>query len=94
VPERSIGYWMHRFGESVLPLKDPDRMRLSIASIANEPAWSNGDIPSEHATRGLHNLTLLLADAAPTSVIVTDVLEFAEIAPEGSVSHYRADGTL
>ena len=37
---------------------------VGIADAENEPGWSNGDIPSEHAIRGLQGVTLLL-DSAP-----------------------------
>ena len=110
VPEGSIGYWAHRFlekgvtheapvkrfGETVLPFRDPDGMRLALAAvpgIEGEPAWDNGEIPAEHAVRGFHSVSLLLEKAAPTGAILTDVFGFAELAREGTVTRYRAEGT-
>jgi hypothetical protein len=55
-----------RFGESVLPFTDQDGMALALVGIAdakNESGWSNEDIPSEHAIRGLQGVTLLLDSA-------------------------------
>ncbi|WP_207460039.1 ring-cleaving dioxygenase [Azospirillum sp. SYSU D00513] len=110
VPEGSIGYWTHRFlekgvahdspvkrfGETVLPFRDPDGMRLALAAvpgIGDEPAWDNGEIPAEHAVRGFHSVSLLLEKAAPTGAILTDVFGFTELAREGTVTRYKAEGT-
>lgn len=85
-----------RFGETVLAFKDPDGMRLAIVAapgIESEQAWSNGDIPAEHAIRGFHSASLLLAKAAPTGAILTDIFGFAEVAREGAVVRYKAGDT-
>jgi glyoxalase family protein len=85
-----------RFGETVLAFKDPDGMRLALVAvpgIENEPAWTTGEIPAEHAIRGFHSASLLLADAAPTGAILTDVLGFTEVAREGTLVRYKAGDT-
>ncbi len=85
-----------RFGESVLSFRDPDGLRLAIVGlpgIANEPAWIDGEIPSEHAIRGFHSVNLLLADAAPTAAILTDVFGFSEVGREGMLTRYKAGDT-
>lgn len=85
-----------RFGETVLSFKDPHGMRLALVAlpgIEGEPAWSNGDIPAEHAIRGFHSVNLLLADAAPTGAILTDVLGFTELGREDTLVRYHAEGT-
>ncbi len=84
-----------RFGESVLAFSDPDGMALALVGIAgaeHEPAWSNGDVPPEHAIRGFQGITLLLDDAARTAKILTDVFGFRETAREGSVTRFKAPG--
>lgn len=86
-----------RFGETVIAFKDPDGMRLALAAmpgIEHEGAWNNGGVPAEHAIRGFYGASLLVAKAAPTGAILTDVLGFTEIAREGSVVRYQAGGTL
>jgi glyoxalase family protein len=110
VPQGSLGFWTHRFvaegvahqspemrfGETILPFKDADGMRLALiglAGIEKEPAWSTGAIPAEHAIRSLHSISLLLADPAATGAILTDVLGFAEMAREDSLTRYRASKT-
>ena len=84
-----------RFGQSVLPFTDPDGMALALVGVSdaeNERAWSNDDIPSEHAIRGLQGVTLLLNSAQKTAAILTDVFGFREVAREGSVIRFAAAG--
>jgi glyoxalase family protein len=107
VPESAIGYWTHRFvdkgvahqalekrfGETALPFRDSDGMRLALVGtpgIESEPAWSSADVPSEAAIRGFHSVSLLLEDSGATGAILTDVLGFKERAREGSVIRYQA----
>lgn len=85
-----------RFGETVVAFKDPDGMRLALVAvpgIEGEPAWTTGEIPVEHAIRGFHSASLLVAKAAPTGAILTDIFGFTEVAREGSVTRYKADDT-
>jgi glyoxalase family protein len=110
VPENAIGFWTHRFielgiphetpvkrfGETVLPFKDPDGMRLSLIGVKGieaTPGWSSDGIATENAIRGFHGVSLLLEDAGPTGAILTDVLGFAEAAREGALIRFRAEGT-
>jgi glyoxalase family protein len=84
-----------RFGESVLAFSDPDGMSLALVgvpAVENEPGWSNGEIPAEHAIRGFYGVTLLLDDAARTGAILTDVLALNEAGREGAIVRYRAAG--
>jgi glyoxalase family protein len=108
IPAASIGYWTHRlvekgvphalekrFGETVLTFTDPDGMRFALVGVAgaeSETAWGR-DIPAEHAIRGFHGVTLLLAKADPTAAIL-QVLGFREVARDGSLRRYRADAPL
>ena len=87
-----------RFGEPVLSFTDPDGMGLALVGApgaAGEAAWSNGEIPAEHAIRGFHGVTLMLDSATPTGAILTDVLGFKETGreggPGGALVRYRAN---
>jgi glyoxalase family protein len=85
-----------RFGDTIIAFRDPDGMRLSLVAILGierEPAWMKGAIPAEHAIRGFHSASLLVATAAPTAAILTDVLGFTETGREGSVVRYAAVDT-
>jgi glyoxalase family protein len=86
-----------RFGESVLPFSDPDGMRLAlvgIADAADEPGWSGGPVPAEHAVRGFHGVTLMIDDGTRTGAILTDVLGFAESGRDGSLVRFRSNQAL
>jgi glyoxalase family protein len=82
-------------GEPTLRLRDPDGTILALVGVAEageSPSRTGGDVPAEHAIRGLHGVTLLLAEAEATAAILTDVLGFTEAAREGASTRY-ASGT-
>ncbi|WP_027133126.1 ring-cleaving dioxygenase [Geminicoccus roseus] len=84
-----------RFGQTVLSFKDPDGMRLALAAvrgIENEPGWSGGEVPAEHAIRGIHGVSLLLDDDAATGAVLTDVLGFEPVGREGSLVRFQVPG--
>ncbi|KAB0677386.1 ring-cleaving dioxygenase [Aureimonas leprariae] len=84
-----------RFGETVLAFKDPDGTRLALVAVPgaeSEPGWSDGAIPTEHAIRGFHSVSLLLEEAAPTTGILTDVFGFREIGAEGTTTRFAVEG--
>lgn len=85
------------FDEPTLRFRDPDGMALALVGVeedAEAPAWSGGEVPAEHAIRGLHGVTLLLAEAGPTAAVLTDVLGLAEAGREGSSTRYRGTAPL
>jgi glyoxalase family protein len=84
-----------RFGETTLAFKDRDGTRLALAGVKRieaGSAWSGGGVPSDHAIRGFHSVSLLLAEAGPTTAILTDVFGFIAGGREASVHRYRAKG--
>jgi glyoxalase family protein len=85
-----------RFGESVLSFTDPDGMSLALVGVSGvetHAAWSNGDVPDEHAIRGFHGITLMLDDAARTGAVLSEVLGFQEGNREGPYIRFRANET-
>lgn len=80
-----------RFGETVIGFTDPDGMSLALVGVEGaerEAAWSTAGVPSEHALRGFHGVTLLLDDKVATAAILTDVLGFREVAQDGNITRY------
>ncbi|MFD2236978.1 ring-cleaving dioxygenase [Aureimonas populi] len=107
VPAASLGFWMHRFlekgvvhegivkrfGQSLLPFRDPDGTRLALvglAGIEDEPA--GGAIAPEHAIRGFHGVSLLLEEAGPTAAVLTHAFGFVEMGSEGTRTRYGIPG--
>ena len=107
IPRASIGYWAarllpcgversERFGEPLLGLRDPDGLRLALVGLPGieaEPAWVADEVPAQHAIRGLHGVGLMLADAAPTGAVLSNVFGFAAAGREGDAIRLRAGGT-
>jgi glyoxalase family protein len=109
IPEGSLGYWTHRlvaqdiphdalekrFGESALPLRDPDGMRLALVAVKGAEqiaGWSNGEVPAEHAIRGFHGVTLMVDAGEPTAQVLTRTLGFTADRREGNLARFRANG--
>jgi hypothetical protein len=53
---------------------------IAVLICSRNGCWSSEDVPSEHAIRGFHSVTLLLDSAQKTAAILTDVFGFREIA--------------
>jgi glyoxalase family protein len=83
-----------RFGEPVLSFTDSDGMSLALVGVTGadtDAAWTGGAIPAEHAIRGFHGVTLMLAHASPTGAILANVLGFRETGREGSLVRYEVE---
>jgi glyoxalase family protein len=79
------------FGEEMLFLRDPDGLQLELVSTANaDPhrVWERGPVPSEHAVRGFHRVTLSENGYERTASLLTEALGFKQIAREGSRFRY------
>jgi glyoxalase family protein len=109
IPEQALSYWVkrledrgvghdapeNRFGETVLPLQDPDGGRLELVAVKavdGLPGWSNGDVPTEHAIRGFHSVSLWLGATEPTARVLTAALGFETIGREGNRRRFVSGG--
>ncbi|MEO7715050.1 MAG: ring-cleaving dioxygenase [Capsulimonas sp.] len=76
-----------RFGERVLAFADPDGMALEIVETSIDEdvrtGWTESEVPSDYAIRGLHAVTLALRDWESTVRCLTGILGFEEIGTEG-----------
>lgn len=67
-----------RFGQKFLLLKDPDGMTVELVAEAEDRAsdkWQEGPVPTEHAIRGLHGVTLLQSGYEDTSDFLATELD-------------------
>jgi glyoxalase family protein len=87
-----------RLGQTVVAFRDPDGMSLELVATIGAralPAWSGGDVPSEHAIRGFAGVTLAVAEAGPTARVLTEVFGWREDGREHDRHRFRcADGLL
>ncbi|MDB5508160.1 MAG: dioxygenase [Hyphomicrobiales bacterium] len=84
-----------RFGQTTLAFRDPDGMRLALVGlpgIETEAAWASDQIPTEHALRGFHSVSLLLGDIGGTEAILTDVFGFERVGREGETTRLAKPG--
>jgi glyoxalase family protein len=83
------------FGATTLAFRDQDGTRLALtglSAVEATPGWSAGGVPAEHAIRGFHSVSLLLAEAGPTAAILTDIFGFAAGGREGATQRFQAPG--
>lgn len=82
----------NRFGRSVLPFRDPDGQRLELVptdGVGNVDPWSGSDVPTEHAIRGLHGVTLRVEETAPTAELL-EFIGYERTGREADRTRYRA----
>ena len=101
VPAGSLSYWRDRlshygvttapvetrFGERVLPARDPHGLRLALVEARSAAArpftpWEHSPVPADHQIRGLESARLSERDLAPSTAFLTDVLGFTHLGAE------------
>jgi glyoxalase family protein len=100
IPAGSVDYWGQRlerygartgaietrFGDKVLPLTDPDGLKLALverpASTRRFTPWDGGPVPGERQIRGLFGAQIWERDAGRTAAFLTGVLGFQIVGAE------------
>jgi len=107
VPAGSLPFWQERlarhkvateaveerFGDQVLPLLDPDGLRLELVATAEadaRPPAPAADVPAEFAIRGFHSSTLALTATAATVALLTGPMHHREVAAAGHRTRFAA----
>lgn len=81
------------FGQEVLSLSDPDGLQLELVSTPHadpDRAWQHGPVPSEHAIRGFHHVTLSEEGYQRTAELLTDTMGFRLIENKENRFRYSA----
>jgi glyoxalase family protein len=95
VPPSSLGFWTGRlrdrglqvreqgspFGEDAIVFSDPSGLSIQLIGTPDRRApWTGSGIDPEDSVRGLHSVTLTVADPAATVALLTGVLGFELVA--------------
>lgn len=107
VPQDSLEFWKEkfqregvrtgnetiRFGQRVLPFRDPDGLELHLVEndADKRKPWVTEPIPAEHAILGFQGAALLLRDKTATAEILEDVFGYHFEAKEGNRYRYLTD---
>ena len=89
IPETAVDYWIDRledhavdvgesidrFGDTVVPFRDPDGLPLELVARGDAPAGDppDGPVPPENAIRGFFGVGLLLASAHATASLLEEM---------------------
>jgi glyoxalase family protein len=107
VPAGSLAFWQQRlqrlgvatekveqrFGDQVIPLLDPDGLRLELIATAESdarPPAPSDDVPAEHAIRGFHSSTLALVRSEETAAVLTGPMGYRQVGQAGHRTRYAA----
>ncbi|MDZ7292113.1 MAG: ring-cleaving dioxygenase [candidate division KSB1 bacterium] len=109
VPKGALAYWQERlvknkvelgkietrFGEKVLPFKDPHGLLLALVETDDARqfvAWEKSPIPPEYQLRGMHAVRLWERDLKPTEVLLTQIMGFDYLGTEDGWHRYGVAG--
>jgi glyoxalase family protein len=109
IRQGSLGYWQARlaaaqvatgpvetrFGETVLPFRDPHGLQLALVEISAERPyvpWAESPVPAEHQLRGMHLVRLWERDLELTELLLTRGLGFTFIGEENGWRRFGVDG--
>ena len=109
IPAESVDYWIERleeedvdidepqerFGDTVIPFRDPDGLPLELVARSDAPAGDppEGPVPEEHAIRGFFGVTLSLTSADPTANLLK-TMGYRRTGTEHDRQRYETDGDL
>lgn len=68
-----------RGGRATIAFADPEGQRLLLVDDGGAPGgspWHGSPVPPEHAIRGLHSITVVVRQLAPTARLLTEALGF------------------
>ncbi|MFB6302878.1 MAG: ring-cleaving dioxygenase [Haloferacaceae archaeon] len=109
IPEAAVDYWVdrldeagvdadeprERFGDTVIPFRDPDGLPLELVARPDAPAGDppDGPVSEEHAIRGFFGVTLSLASTESTTTLLK-TMGYESAGSETGRQRFTADGDL
>lgn len=108
-PSGSLPYWRERlaragapvgteetrFGETVLPFRDPHGLSLALVETSAErpfAPWNDSPVSVAHQVRGMHSVRLWEHDVRQTGALLTRVMGFEARGVEDGWHRFAVDG--
>ena len=107
IPPKAVDFWMNHFeknkikcktsshfNEQIISFLDYDELKLELVAdkdSKSEYAWKKGQIPREHAIRGIHHVTLS-EEGYETTAELLSCIGFKLLIQEGNYFRYKAQG--
>ena len=86
---------IERLGDTVIPFTDHDGLALELVAAshpdARDPDWPAG-VPSEHAIRGFHGVTLAVDGYERSAALLTTTLGFEPAGETGNLFRFAVPG--
>lgn len=99
VPSGSLAWWRERlgehgvsrtaeesrFGEPVMPFRDPHGLPLALIEIEEDrefAVWDASPVPAEHQIRGVHAVRIQERVLSPTVELLEEVMGFTRVASD------------
>jgi glyoxalase family protein len=109
IPAASLGWWTQRliekgvshdapekrFGQTVLPFRDPEGLHLALVATVEAaalPGHAEGTVPATHAIRGVHGVTIWVERPEASAAVITGPLGFVAAGEEGDRYRFVATG--
>ncbi|MEP7231172.1 MAG: ring-cleaving dioxygenase [Ginsengibacter sp.] len=83
-----------RFGEIFLPFRDPDGLNINLIIPKNSDKrkpWETAEIKKETATKGFHNVTLMLNKKDDTEKVLIDIFGYRFLSRDDNRYRYITD---
>lgn len=90
----TYGQPSQRFGETLLPVQDPDGLQLNLIVPSKDDTrkpWLANGIKEDMAVKGFHSITLTLKNAKPTAAVLTDIFGYSLLKQEGKYYRFVTD---
>jgi glyoxalase family protein len=91
----SVGESKQRFGQTVIPFRDPDGMMLELVTSQNHAAverWTDGLVPEDYVIQGFYGATLWVDNASQTGRLLQEHMGYSHAGTEDARHRYVGAG--